>query len=134
MMRNREFTDTLGPIDGFRMRYTFRRYDTSPEDAMQTGQMGATIRLEVAEFLPVAPEMGEPIDVAIRPGSDFRDRLARQDPARTTLTLWVYPDSFEPFRQLRELLHEQGFAVAARPLPEGVPISGSPNGQKSAAE
>ena len=134
MRHNHEYTDTLGPIDGFRMRYTFRRRDLSPEMAVETGRYGSVFRLELAEFLPVRSLLGEPIDMAVREGSELRDRLRRHPPGRTTVTLWVYPDSFEQFRMLRELLHKAGFSVAARPLPEGVAISGSPLGTKSAAE
>ena len=54
--------------------------------------------------------------------------------ARATVTLWIYPDSFSLYRRLREDLTEQGFSVAARPLPEGMTIRGSPMGTQSAAQ
>ena len=46
----------------------------------------------------------------------------------------IYPDSFAEFRRLQKFGHEHGFMVAGRPLPEGVPIMGSPNGTKSSAQ
>ena len=52
----------------------------------------------------------------------------------TTLTFWVYPDSYTLYRKLQSFAHEQGFPVAGRPLPTGVAISGSPNGTKSASQ
>jgi len=134
MLRSREYTDTVGPIGGFRMRYTFRRHDAGRPASMQGAVAGSVVRLELAEFLPTSSRIGEPIELALEPDSAFRQRLAKAHPGRATVTLWVYPDSFEPFRSLRELLHQQEFSVAARPLPEGVPISGSPDGTKSAAE
>ena len=36
------------------------------------------------------------------------------------VTMWVYPDSFRLFRQLRDELNAHGFSVAGRPLPEGM--------------
>ena len=50
------------------------------------------------------------------------------------LTFWVYPDSFKLYRTLQEACHAEGFVVAARPLPEGVLIEGSPYGSKSAGQ
>jgi hypothetical protein len=48
--------------------------------------------------------------------------------------MWVYPSGFETFRRLRDQLHAQGYMVAARPLPEGVPVRGSPSGSLSAGQ
>jgi hypothetical protein len=46
----------------------------------------------------------------------------------------VYPDGFDAFRQIRQDLYRRGYVIAARPLPPGSPISGSPDGTKSAAQ
>ena len=51
-----------------------------------------------------------------------------------TITLWTYPGSFDDFRKLKKELYRLGFPVAARPLPDGVPISASSQGSKSTAE
>jgi hypothetical protein len=48
--------------------------------------------------------------------------------------MWVYPDSFELYRQLKEELHNMGYATAGRPLPEGVLIGGSSQGTRSSAQ
>jgi len=52
----------------------------------------------------------------------------------STLTFWVYPDSFELYRSLQKHAHSLGFQVAGRPLPFGVPIAGSPAGTRSAGQ
>ena len=129
-----ELTDTIGPIDGFRLKYTLRRHDIPTETALELGYAGSIVRLERAEFLPVASDLGEPAEEALAEGSQFRRDLAGLSPQRHTITLWTYPDSFDTFRRLRSALHAAGFAVAGRPLPHGVPISGSPDGTKSSAE
>ena len=41
-----EWTDTIGPIDGFRMRYTLARHDVTPQMARATGRGGSYIRME----------------------------------------------------------------------------------------
>ncbi len=129
-----ELTDTVGPAGGFRLRYTMERKDVSPEMSLATGRGGAYARLKRWTLIPVADDMGEPINQALAAGSAFRETLARHRAGRITITLWIYPDSYEAFRLLRKELYRLGYAVAARPLPEGVPISGSPEGSKSAAQ
>jgi hypothetical protein len=128
-----ELTDTVGPEGGFRLRYTMERRDVSVETQVRTGQ-GAYVQLKQYTLIPTSSELGEPIQTALAEGSEFGQRLAGLRPGKTTITVWVYPDSFAAFRQLRKDLYGRGFAVAGRPLPDGVPIGGSPGGTKSAAE
>ena len=66
----------------------------------------------------------------------FRDGKALDvfGPGRHTITLWVYPDGFELYRDLRDQLHARGYLVAGRPLPTNVPIRGSPGGTTSASQ
>lgn len=134
LRESRVYTDTLGPIDGFRMRYTLQRNDIGHETGYGVARVGSVVQLTLAEFLPVANYPAEPVAAALRPESDFRKSLASLRPGRTTVTLWTYPGEFDSFRRLRKELYHLGFAVAARPLPEGTPISGSPDGTRSAAQ
>jgi hypothetical protein len=129
-----ELTDTIGPIGGFRLRYTFVRYDIPPEVAMETGHSGSFARLKRWTLIPVSARLGEPVGMALAAGSEFRRTLAKLRPGRTTITIWTYPDGFAAFHRLQKELHHLGFAVAARPLPDDTPISGSPQGTNSAAE
>ena len=48
--------------------------------------------------------------------------------------LQVYPDSFDQFHALKSQLYKQGFLTAARPMPAGRFMGGSPRGTRSAAE
>jgi hypothetical protein len=64
----------------------------------------------------------------------MRSVLAGFDPNQATVTVWVYPDSFEPFRVLKEELYKLGYLTASRPMPQGQPITGSPQGSRSAVE
>ena len=84
----------------------------------------------------VVPEPGlvsEPVETALRGDSRFLTALRLAD-SDATLTFWVYPDSFDAYRKLQEAAHAAGLAVAARPLPAGVPIAGSPNGSRSSSQ
>jgi hypothetical protein len=129
-----EVTDTVGPEGGFRLKYTMERKEISPELAKVAGRGGSYAQLKRWTLIATASELGEPADVALAEGSAFRRALAKHRPGRNTVTIWLYPDSFDAFRQIRKELYRLGFAVAVRPLPEGIPISGSPEGSKSAAE
>ena len=121
---------SIGPIEGFRMRYHLRKY----RFASSRGS-GSVIRSAGWELQPVSEVVGEPAAEAIKPGSQLMNDIARVGRRkRPTVTIWTYPDSFNEFRQLKQALFEAGFTVAGRPLPEGKPIGGSPNGTKSAAQ
>ena len=128
-----EFTETVGPEDGFRFRYTAERFERV-EKTPQGPARYVGLRVSQWTVIPVSGQVGEPVDEALAPSSEFRRALAGSKPDQTTLTIWVYPDSFDAFRRLRKELHQLGYKVAARPLPEGVMIAGSPKGTKSEAE
>jgi hypothetical protein len=129
-----ELTETVGPSGGFRLQYTMVRREVTDETAIATGRAGTYATLKKWTLIPTAGQLGEPLDAALAPGSRFRSALARFRPRRTTVTIWTYPDSFAELRRLKEELYRLGFPTAARPLPWGVPIGGSPEGTKSAAE
>jgi hypothetical protein len=86
------------------------------------------------ELIPEYDNRGETYEAASNPISEFTRAINRINPNRATLTLWVYPDSFGLYRRIREDLSQRGFSVAARPLPEGLAIRGSPMGTQSAAQ
>lgn len=126
-------TETIGPVQGFHMQFTMQRRAVAQES-----KYGAVVR-EMAELdkfllLPVSDNLGEPLDDALRKDSQFRQLLATMRPEGTVVTVWTYPDSFGEFRRLKAWLFERGFATAARPLPMGQPIMGSPNGSRSSAQ
>jgi hypothetical protein len=126
-----EFSNTVGPEGGFRMKYTMQRKDLLPESA---GRGGAYAELKQWTLVPVSNDLGEPADLAIADNSEFHRALAQYRPGRHTITIWLYADSFDAFRLIRRDLYRLGYAVAARPMPLEAPIGGSPEGSKSAAQ
>jgi hypothetical protein len=129
-----EFTEAVGPENGFRFRYTVERHDRVEQLPGGGAVRHVGLRITQWTVIPVTGQLGEPVDEAMAPNSAFRRALAGHTADKTTITFWVYPDSFDAFRLLRKELHQLGFGVAARPLPEGVMIAGSPKGTKSMAE
>ena len=128
-----KITEEFGPIGGYRVRYTLknvrRSIDTGGVTMVQQG-----VELDHFVVLPMRNDLGDPVDRLFQQDSDFRSRLQGWDPRKTTLTVWVYPDNFEEFRKLKTELYQLGFLTAARPMPEGHPIGGSPNGVRSSAQ
>lgn len=140
LMRHREavlklerYEGTVGPVDGYRMEYLVERQSLGLLDELKNGP--GTVRFGVSRWTLVPdrdlPEESE--EKALSPGSRFVSALKKAGP-RTTLTFWVYPDSFELHNALQDAAHKSGFDVAARPLPAGIPITGSPNGARSFAQ
>lgn len=126
-------TETVGPIRGFRLKYTLKKKTHN----LQTGSGTAyQERVELDHFVlvPVRDDLGEPIAEALEPQSQFRSILSSLDPNETTVTIWIYSDSFDKYRRLKEEIYHLGFLTASRPMPDGMPISGSPEGARSAAQ
>lgn len=123
----------VGPVAGFIMRYAVER-DPVPVVSDLSGGRGM-VRISVTrwEINPDPDLHTETPEQALKRGSAFLRTLKMAD-VDCTLTFWVYPDSFDIFRQLRDFAYEEGFTVAARPLPHGVPIAGSPQGTRSAGQ
>lgn len=133
ILKLRYYTGNVGPEEGYRMQYVVQQQDMSLLDELRIG--GANVvRVGVTQWL-LSPEPGldgETADEALQEGSRFL-RILRRYPG-ATLTFWVYPDSFEAHQKLNAFVRDAGFEVAARPLPDGVPIAGSPNGSRSVAQ
>jgi hypothetical protein len=128
-----ELTNTVPPEQGFRLTYTIQLRPPTMEEIRESGSQRPKIEDRVV-LTPVSDGLGETIDEAFCPNSLFRQALADRRAKDATITLWTYPDSFDDFRRVKKELYRLGFPVAARPLPEGVPISGSSHGSKSTAE
>ena len=134
MNTRRELTGHIGPVGGFRMEYTMERVDTPMRVYEKTGQGGAYVRLREFKLDPVVGLRGERLNEALSKNSELHQVLAQENPGRTTITIWTYPDSFDEFRAIKKHLFQLGYATAGRPLPDGTPIAGSPNGSRSAAQ
>lgn len=124
-------TRIVGPVDGFRLRYTMRKTEVS----RLGGQRQLMYNVALFEILPERPDMGEQIGETLTDDSDLLSSIASISRGRPVpVTIWTYTDSFEEFRIIKKALYEREYAVACRPLQIGRLITGSPNGTKSAAQ
>jgi hypothetical protein len=124
----------VGPVGAFSLAYELA--PTVPADLEGLVERRSIRRYELQgwELIPESEHRGETYEAARQPISEFTMALNRINANRATITLWVYPDSFGLYRRLRADLTDRGFSVAARPLPAGLSIRGSPMGSQSAAQ
>ena len=113
--------DSLGPIGGWLMKYRMLSVPGGME-------------LDRFELEQVSSDDDEPLEQACAPSGRLYMELASRNPAETVVTVWIYPESFDTFRQLKVYLFEQGFLSAARPMPNGLRIGASPSGNRSSAQ
>lgn len=128
-----KFEDVLGPIDGFLMRYRL----ISKSGLMSDGRvaaMGKMVELERFELEPTQDVLCEGVEESLGPQGRLRSELDAARSNHTTVTVWVYPESFSEFRKLKELLYKEGCLCAARPLPREMRIGASPQGSSSTAQ
>ncbi len=131
--RYRKHQGRVGPVQGFSMEYVVERQSAGVLDEVRYGMQMMRIGVTGWRMTPEPDLVAESVEAALGSDSRFVAALRLAEP-HSTLTLWVYPDSFEAYRRLREFAYAEGFEVAARPLPEGVPIAGSPNGSRSSSQ
>ena len=130
-------TDVFGPINGFRMKLSVERFETSLPGDSPAGPMASAPRTAVllqCVFMPTSDELGQTLEQALLPNSEFMRELRSRRSAAPTVTAWVYPDSYGELRSLKRSLLEAGVPLAVRPLAEGQPIIFSTGGSKSAAQ
>ena len=131
--RNGQTQAAVGPIRGYVARY---RMDKNRELISRGGQVQMATRIQLIGMTvePLRTPHGQTLEQVFANSSELDVELAGRDPATTTITVWVYPDSFAAFRKLKERLYARGFATAARPLPVGQEITGGPQGSRSRAQ
>ena len=130
-LAGRTIRSRVGPVGAFSLAYELGRSGIGLDGS---GGARADYDLVGWQIIPRNELRGESLEQALRPTSEFRRAVSRLSPSSATITIWVYPDSFALYRKLRDVLHDAGFLVAARPLPTGMPIRGSPSGSISAGQ
>jgi hypothetical protein len=124
-------TRAVGP---FRLRYVVERRQQAVDEFGGSAKpsAGRSFSYGVSEWAvePLDPLRGETLEAALAAGSEFRRVVEGFDPT-TVITFWVYPDSFEQFRRLRDYVYDRGLEVAGRPLQPGFPIAATKQGSAS---
>ena len=127
------FVDTVGPVGGFVANFVGLRQSGMVRhgSAVRWREAGMAIR---TEFVPTPQTQSYSLDEVFAGRSDLSVELAGRDPATTTVTVWLYPDSFDDYRELKRYLYQRGFAAAARPKKMNESIAASPNGSETRSQ
>jgi hypothetical protein len=133
VVRSDRLVDTLGPVDGFVMNYALKAERGMVARGPNVA-MAQRVELEYFVLEPTREVLREDIDQALATGGRLRAELTMRNPHATTVTVWVYDNSFAAFRDLKERLFVEGFLTAARPMPKGIRIGASPSGSSSIAQ
>ena len=131
--RDGRTTDSAGPHRGYIARYAIDRHSGTLSRG-RGARRAVQIQMAGVIVTPLREPFGDDLATAVAPTGALSIELAGRDPARTTLTAWVYPDSFETFNRLKQTLYAAGFTTAARPLDFDMPIGVSPQGSRSQAQ
>jgi len=124
-----EFEEKIGPVEDF-----YFHYFVTLDKVRGNEGLSYLLQFQFGECVPTRDDLGEPVDEALsNANSAFRNRLAKYSPADTTITLFVYPDSFQYLRDLKKFLFTRRYQTALRPLPQDAPIAISPQGTASAS-
>ena len=123
----------VGPVRGYVANFQMAKMRTVINQGGRVS-MGTNVQVQKVTFEPLREPHGQPIDTVLSNSSILDIELAGRDPNTTAITIWVYPDSFESLRTLRENLYRRGFATASRPLKPGRHVTASPNGSRSRAQ
>jgi len=129
LLRQRSIAGKVGPVENFELEFVVAVHDVPVQGGMATGT-----ELQ-AEVVPKFEPMGQPLREALAsPQSEFCRKLSLFRRDIYTVTIWVYPDSFEEYQELKKFLHDLGYSVAARPMSMGDPIGASSHGTKSSTQ
>jgi len=127
-------SNKVGPVGAFSLAYELAPTVPTDLDGLIERRGSRRYELQGWELIPESDLRGETYEATRNPISDYTRAVNRINPERATVTLWIYPDSFGLYRRIRNDLVDRGFSVAARPLPAGLGIRGSPLGSQSAAQ
>lgn len=131
-----QITSIVGPIKNFQLEY-----ELVGEVIRQPTSNGVLERTMVQfngfQLIPSSDELGLTVAQELDEStnrSEFRTALQRFAPGKTTVSLWVYPDSFTEYNDVKNWLYKQGYQVACWPLGADKKISGSPSGFRTSAQ
>ena len=119
--------DTIGPIGNFRLQYEL--------ETLASSRTRRQIRFKRFALFPVVESAGEPTEVALsNPNSHWNAVLKNLNPVQTTVSIWIYPDSFKDHALVKKWLYDHHYKMASWPLEFGRLISGGPDGLKTSAQ
>jgi hypothetical protein len=132
------FVSTVGPVNGFRLRYRVgmvpvKLAGQSDPRMAGPGRVAVMMKPELTwyEIIPESSSVGVPLANALAPDSDLRHTLREHPPDTNTIVIVVYPDSIRELHELKRVLYSEGYATADIPRPPGRRLRCSINAGRS---
>jgi hypothetical protein len=132
------FTNMVGPVNGFRLRYRVgmvpvKLAGQSDPRMSAPGQVAVMMKPELIwyEIIPESSPLGDTLAKALAPDSDLRQVLREHPPEMNTIVIVVYPDSIHELHELKRELYAVGYATADIPRPMGRRLRCSINAGRS---
>ena len=112
-MTPRDMEEKIGPVDNYVFQYNLRL------STQRTGDgISYYFEFQYGECIPANDMIGEPVDEALaNRNSVFRNRLLKYLRDDTTITIFVYPDSYGYLNDVKKFLFSLGYMTAFRPPP-----------------
>ena len=129
-----EMERTIGPVNGFRVKYLFVKENVMRSSSAGTYMLGNISRLRILRISPRDDADRRTSGRSMKPTSELFQHLRNMRPDGTTITIWTYPGNYDRLRQLKRVIRAAGFQIAVRPLPTGMPIGASSHGSQSLSE
>lgn len=120
----KSFISSVGPINGFRLRYQVAMIPVALAEAPYQSVPGSPNQLPMMkaeliwyEVLPEKLPIGDEVAKALEPNSELQQVLHEHPADTNTVVIIVYPDSIRELHQLKKQLYAAGYAIAEKPKP-----------------
>jgi len=132
---NGRVVETFGPLEGYRLKFTVTKRNASASvGGPLVGQVRRDSFDQYAEITPTSETIGQNVEQSLLPTGMLFQHLQAKRRQRPAVVVWLYTDSFDEFRPLKQKLWEMGFSLATRPMRPGTHIGASPKGSRAAAQ
>jgi hypothetical protein len=129
-----EYVNTVGPINGFRMRFRLRKVSVSRPRSGGVDEVATMVVPDRWEYLPTSAPIGEPVDQALLRGSELWQQLKAMSPDTSIVRMAVYPDSISDCHRLKQAFSQAGYATDEVPMQRNTKLVFSPYGIKTYAQ
>ncbi|MDO5567195.1 MAG: hypothetical protein Q4G59_11110 [Planctomycetia bacterium] len=125
-VKEEKIDKTIGPVEDYSFHFQASTHQVRHADGIEI-----VFSFDYGEFIPATDDVGETAQAALTQGSKFDQKLSMYLNDNSTITLFVYPDSFDLLRQIKQHLLDHKFVIALRPMPANQNITISPHGTAS---
>jgi hypothetical protein len=132
--RREEAEDVYGPVNGFRMRFMVEAVQEARPRGTLTAASSDKRLVVTCIFFPVSPNIGQDVDQALLPDSEFMRTVRNRKSPTQAVVAWVYPDSYDALRTLKKALWDLDVPLSVFPRDNDDHIEFSNEGMRAIAQ